>query len=191
MSFVRNNENHVNSNHFLQFFLGCGAVTNMKTRSIVDPGHALCSTWMPLDRLVPVDESLRADFLTKPDPRQLQVLSAENYHQNPVLCMIVAKCAALRKATTPNLLAAFVLPTSIPCSNGCGKPATSACAQCKQVKYCGKKCQAEHWKRDGHNKVCKTQKLSAEEQATCKQLTTAEFDHAEFLENIAQTRFGA
>ena len=171
----------------VQQFVGHGAVTKWRNRSKGDPDHVFC--WMPLDRLVPVDESLRADFHTKPDPSQLQMLSAENYHENPVLRMIVAKCAALRKANSPNLLAAFVLPTSIPCSNGCGKPAKSACVQCKQVKYCGKKCQSEHWEKGGHNKVCKTQKLSAAETAALERLTTAEFNHAEFLESMAETRF--
>ena len=30
------------------------------------------------------------------------------------------------------------------------------CSRCKKVAYCGRDCQAEHWKKGGHKKVCKT-----------------------------------
>ena len=37
----------------------------------------------------------------------------------------------------------------------CAKPgAQSSCARCKLVRYCGKACQAEHWKRGCHKVVC-------------------------------------
>ena len=54
--------------------------------------------------------------------------------------------------------------TPFPCANKCAncgieKTADSVtlkpCPRCKAVAYCGKACQAQHWKAGGHRKVCK------------------------------------
>ncbi|KAI5778592.1 hypothetical protein EDC01DRAFT_712524 [Geopyxis carbonaria] len=42
----------------------------------------------------------------------------------------------------------------------CQKPASSTCAGCKLVQYCGKPCQTAHWKA-GHRSICKSPVLKA------------------------------
>ena len=36
-----------------------------------------------------------------------------------------------------------------------GSVALKPCSRCKAVVYCGKECQAAHWKGGGHKAVCK------------------------------------
>ena len=143
-----------------------------------DPDHVFC--WIPLEKLVPVDESLRAEFLTKPDPSKLQVLSAANFHQNPVIRMIVAKCAALRRV--PDCPPpAIESPTCF--NDGCQNTASSACAKCKQVKYCSRGCQTKHWKK--HKKGCK--KFVA---PTFDQASPQQFNLEAFKEVLGTMTFG-
>ena len=37
----------------------------------------------------------------------------------------------------------------------CGKSSKLCCSRCKVVRYCGKVCQRQHWKKGGHRKICK------------------------------------
>ena len=36
-----------------------------------------------------------------------------------------------------------------------GRVALKPCSRCKAVVYCGRECQAAHWKAGGHRAVCK------------------------------------
>jgi TPR repeat protein len=52
-------------------------------------------------------------------------------------------------------------PTSHTCAN-CGVKETAGsvalkpCSRCKAVVYCGRECQAKHWKVGGHRTMCKS-----------------------------------
>ena len=49
---------------------------------------------------------------------------------------------------------------SVTCANcgvaeAAGGGALKPCSRCKAVVYCGKECQAKHWKEGGHKAMCK------------------------------------
>jgi hypothetical protein len=65
-----------------------------------------------------------------------------------------------RQQTPPPAAPANPLPSLQACANcGASKTAGSValkpCSRCKAVVYCGKACQAQHWKTGGHRAVCK------------------------------------
>ena len=41
-----------------------------------------------------------------------------------------------------------------------GSVALKPCSRCKAAVYCGRECQAAHWKAGGHREVCKEGKKS-------------------------------
>jgi hypothetical protein len=44
----------------------------------------------------------------------------------------------------------------------CGKGAScglKACSKCKEVKYCSRACQIQHWKHQGHREECGTKNV--------------------------------
>ena len=45
---------------------------------------------------------------------------------------------------------------------GASSAALLACARCNLVSYCGKGCQAKHWKEGGHKKRCKNKDVILE-----------------------------
>ena len=56
----------------------------------------------------------------------------------------------LEERTTPTIL----------CCSTCGKPKTplrplKPCKLCRTVQYCGRECQVQHWKKDGHRRECR------------------------------------
>ncbi len=50
-------------------------------------------------------------------------------------------------------------PSSETCLSACANCATlniqlQVCSRCKSVRYCSNVCQAAHWKKGGHKKIC-------------------------------------
>jgi hypothetical protein len=63
----------------------------------------------------------------------------------------------------PSSVAERTSPVTLPpqaCANcgvgeTAGRAALKPCSRCKAVVYCGKECQAQHWKAGGHRAKCK------------------------------------